>query len=250
MAGGGVHRWSPCSTTRRPPTSPPRPSSRSRPRGTSPRASGWPTSGCTRRPTGAWPPWPIGRRRNYPTSMARLVQNVDDGRSPADDFADRVIRHGIGPARGATRPGRRVIAREDARPRPRAGPAADVGPHRLRRRRAAPAVQPADEPAGVGPRAHRPAGRAVAAARRRPRPPGHAAGEHRRPLRRLRPLARQPGRSAAAVAGAVAFVLQHGSRRRARRPGQPCPTTTTSRVPRSAWSSATKTSTTKPCCRR
>jgi len=31
-------------------------------------------------------------------SMAQLVQNVDDGRSPADDFADRAIRHGIGPA--------------------------------------------------------------------------------------------------------------------------------------------------------
>ncbi|MCI4674363.1 ergothioneine biosynthesis glutamate--cysteine ligase EgtA [Candidatus Mycolicibacterium alkanivorans] len=31
-------------------------------------------------------------------SMRRLVQNVEDGRSPADDFADRVIRHGIGNA--------------------------------------------------------------------------------------------------------------------------------------------------------
>ena len=31
-------------------------------------------------------------------SMRRLVQNVDDGRSPADDFGDRVIRHGIAPA--------------------------------------------------------------------------------------------------------------------------------------------------------
>ena len=31
-------------------------------------------------------------------SMAQLVQNVDDGRSPADDFADRAIRHGIAPA--------------------------------------------------------------------------------------------------------------------------------------------------------
>lgn len=31
-------------------------------------------------------------------SMAQLVKNVDDGRSPADDFADRAIRRGIGPA--------------------------------------------------------------------------------------------------------------------------------------------------------
>lgn len=31
-------------------------------------------------------------------SMARLVHNVDDGRSPADDFADSAIRHGIAPA--------------------------------------------------------------------------------------------------------------------------------------------------------
>lgn len=31
-------------------------------------------------------------------SMSQLVHNVHDGRSPADDFADRVIRHGIAPA--------------------------------------------------------------------------------------------------------------------------------------------------------
>ena len=31
-------------------------------------------------------------------SMQQLVQNVEDGRCPADDFADRVIRHGIAPA--------------------------------------------------------------------------------------------------------------------------------------------------------
>ncbi len=244
-------RSSRCSTIRLPPRSPPRPSSRSRPRGTSPRGSVWPTSGCYAAAQAV-----RGRRGR---SGARGIIRVDGavgaerGRRP---LPRRRLRRPCHPARhrsrrAATGPGRRVIAREDARPRPRAGPAADADPHRLRRRRAASSVQPADEPAGVGPRPHRSARGAVAAARRQPAT-GPAC------CRRTSKASTTPS-STPAPAGSICRCCPRRSRasycstvRAAALDALDTPARATTRRSRSAsaWSSATRTSTTKPCCRR
>ena len=68
---------------------PPRPSNRSRRRGISPPGSAWPTSGSTRPPTAAWPLAAERAPAELSESMQRLVQNVENGRCPADDFADQ-----------------------------------------------------------------------------------------------------------------------------------------------------------------
>ncbi len=70
----------------------------------------------------------------------------------------------------------------------------------VRRGRADHPAQPADEPAGLGPRPHRPAGGPVAAARRRRGRAGAAGVPDRAPVRRLRAPARHPRRPAAAHA--------------------------------------------------
>ncbi|EUA41711.1 glutamate-cysteine ligase 2 family protein [Mycobacterium avium subsp. avium 2285 (R)] len=106
--------------------------------------------------------------------MRRLVRLVEQGRCPGDDFADQVIEHGIAASvsRAArARKGGRDVTGGDRRPAG-ADAGADAAAGRLRRRRAAPAVRPVDEPAGVGSRAHRPAGGAVAVAGGDPARPG------------------------------------------------------------------------------
>ena len=101
-------------------------------------------------------------------SMQQLVRSVEQGRCPADDFSDRVVRirdrgrgHRTG-ARGAVT-AREMLARELTKARERTLRLVEFDDAEL-----LPAVRPVDEPAGVGPRAHRLAGRAVAAARQRP----------------------------------------------------------------------------------
>ena len=80
---------------------------------------------------------------------------------PGGAKRDRDRGHRTG-ARGA------VTARESLAQRLTKARDRTLAARRVRRRRTASAVRPADEPAGVGPRAHRLAGRAVAAARQQP----------------------------------------------------------------------------------
>ena len=167
--------WSRCSTTRSPPTSPPRPSNRSRRPGTPRPGSGSATGGCYAAANRCVAIAAERAPAELAEAMQRLVAAVEQGRCPADDFSDRVIENGIAAAvdragaRGAVTSREALVARSD----PGARTHAAAG--RFRRRRTPPPVRPADEPAGVGPGAHRPAGRAVAAARRRPRSAGNAA---------------------------------------------------------------------------
>ena len=110
---------------------------------------------------------------------------VEQGRCPADDFSDRVGQardrrggHRTG-ARGVVT-SRETLARDLTTARDRTLRLVDFDDAE-----AAAPVRPADEPAGLGPRAHRPAGRAVAAARRRPARPGLLPPDVERALRRV-----------------------------------------------------------------
>ena len=111
VARRGVHAGHAARRSRSPPTSPRRPPSPSPRHGIAPRASGSPTSGCTRRPSGACRPRPSVRRPNCADAMQRLLGQVEQGRSPADDFSDRVVEQRNRPA--VRRSWRRV--RRDAR---------------------------------------------------------------------------------------------------------------------------------------
>ena len=192
----------PCSTTRSPPTSPPRPPNRSPPRGTAPRRSASATGAlheaairCVQAAAERAPP-------NSRTPMQRLVRSVEQGRCPADDFSDRVVEVRD---RGRGQPNWRKGSRdrharrwrsELTTARDRTLRLVDFDDAELHA-----AVRPADEPAGVGPRAHRLAGGAVAAARQRPAPArACCAPDGRTALRRVRALAGQPRRPAAAAA--------------------------------------------------
>ena len=95
-------RWcspsSRCSTIRSPPTSPPRPPNRSPRRGTAPRRSASATGGCTRPRIRCVQAAAERAPAELEESMQRLVRSVEKGRCPADDFADRAVKYGIGPA--------------------------------------------------------------------------------------------------------------------------------------------------------
>ncbi len=141
---------------------------------------------CARRcaTPGSRPPatgWPTRRMR---AAVLGCVRRGAPTRCPAELKAER---RGVRRAAGARPHARRRTARRPRRPVARspcwrrkpvreatargleAARARTAAADRLRRRRADPPAQPADEPAGVGPRAHRPAGGPVAAARRRRR---------------------------------------------------------------------------------
>ena len=179
-------RWSPCSTTRSPRTSPPRPSNRWPPPGTAPPGSASATGGCTqaanrcvarRRRAGA--------RRTRRSRCSGWSRSVEQGRCPGRRLlrpGDRARDRACG--RAIWRKGSRDFTREAGRRSDRARDA-DAAAGRFRRRRAAPAVRPVDEPAGVGPGAHRSAGGALAAARRRSEPARNPAAGRRESLRRL-----------------------------------------------------------------
>ena len=135
--------------------------------------------------------------------------------------------NGIAPAVTELAQGRAVTARERLARRADPGARAHAAAGRVRRRRTAPAVRPVDEPAGVGPRAHRPAGGAVAAARQRPatgRACCHPTVE--RLYDAFEQLARQPGRPAAAAAGRSARATARPCATRRSTPSTRCPTTT------------------------
>ena len=190
-----------CSTIPSRPTSPRRPPSRSPRSGIAPPACG------------------LGDRRLHAAAV-RCVQAAAE-RAPAE--LERRHVSAARPGRAGPQPRRRLLrsgggarhrlggrrswrrirlepsrpARTGAHPSPRAHAAAG----RLRRRRTVPAVRPADEPTGLGPRPHRLAGGTVAAARQRSRTAWHVGTTDRALLRRLLELARQQGRPAAALAG-------------------------------------------------
>ena len=86
-----------------------------------------------------------------------------------------------------------------------------------------------------------------------PRRPGLLPTGRRRALRRLRALAGQPRRPAAAAADGRAVLLRTVRATSPSTRSMPCPTTTaraSTRPSSSAWWSATRTSTTRRCCRR
>ena len=115
-------------------------------RGTCPsRCSGW----CRTSSTADVPP------TTSPTASSSTASRRAVLRAGAGGSCDRTGDSGPRPRRGRAQRTLRLVDFDDAE---------------LHR-----AVRPADEPAGVGPRAHRPAGRAVAAARRQPASARHAA---------------------------------------------------------------------------
>ena len=183
-------------------------------------------------------------------SMARLVQNVDDGRSPADDFADRAVRHGIGPRpccnwRGTAcdRPRGRWPA-TSTRARERTLRLVDFDDAELHRQ-----YNPLMSPlvwdlAHIGQQEELWLLRDGNPDRPGMLPPNieglYDAFVHSRASRVDLPLL-SPARAA--------FLLRTVRAERSTLWTR-CPTTTTRSRSASAWSSATRTSTTRPCCRR
>ena len=209
--GARDRRWS---TTRSPPTRRPTSAPRWPMRGTPPPASGWRTRRGPRRgrrrapsspPTGA----PAGLR----DEAEALAELVASGRTPSGELgaaieqADRARR-----TRGGSRM-REQTARDLEAARARTLALTDVDEVEL----TTPA-QPADEPAGLGPRAHRPAGGPLAAARRQRGRAGAAASARSSGCTTRSSTPRHPGRPAAADARRVAPVHRRRARPRLRRP--------------------------------
>ena len=128
-------------------------------------------------------------RRCRRADRDRRARRSSTGGSPADDRSETHDDR-------RDRPTCATAHRRRAGPGPRPHHRAD---RRRRRRRPDPPALAADVAAGLGPRAHRQPGGAVAGARRR-RPRAGAAG-HRRPLRRVPAPARRPAGAAAARPG-------------------------------------------------
>ena len=134
-----------------------------------------------------------------PTSPRRHAHDRHGTRTPARRPPVRRVGHG-----SPAHPRRRAAG---------AGPHPHPRPHRRRRRgRPRRPALPADVAAGLGPRARRQPGGALAGARRRR--PRAAAPRDRRALRRLPALAGQPGRAAAARPGRGPRVRGGGPRAR------------------------------------
>ena len=253
VAGGGVHAGHPARRPGRRRTSPPRRPSRWPPRGIAPRGSAWATGGCTPPPPAVCRRRPNGPRPDSQESMQRLLaRSVEQGRCPADDFADRAVKYGIAGAvtqlaqgRGAVT-SREVLAAELSRARDRTLRLVDFDDAELRRQ-----YDPLMSPLvwdlahigqqeelwllrGGDPRPARaccPATSKASTTRSStPAPAGSTCRCCPRPRR---------GRTAATV--------RRPGARRARRAARRA---TPSGVHTSGWWSATRTSTTRRCCRR
>ena len=175
-------------------------------------------------------------------AVADLAELVESGRCPGDLLAERIAE--IGPQAAFEELAHAMTRR---RPRPGAGPRPHPRADRPGRADAAGPARPADEPAGLGPGPHRPAGGAVAAARRRPGPARHAAARRRLAVRRVQAPAGRPAGAAAAAARRGPGLRPRGPRPGARPAGAHARRRTCS--PR-AWSCSTRSSTTRPCSPR
>ncbi len=126
--------------------------------------------------------------------MQRLVRSVEQGRCPADDFADRAVKYGIGPAvsqlaRGETVTSRETLARELTKARDRTLRLVDFDDAELRRQ-----YDPLMSPL-VWDLAHIGQQEELWLLRDgNPDRPGMLLARRRPALRRVRPFPRQPGR--------------------------------------------------------
>ena len=159
-------------------------------------------------------------------SMQRLVRSVEQGRCPADDFSDRVVKNGIARrgqrtgARGAVT-ARETLARELTKARDRTLRLVEFDDAELGRQ-----YDPLMSPL-VWDLAHIGQQEELWLLRGgNPRPAGHAVARGRAALRRVRALAGQPGRPAAAAAVGGAGLSARRCATRRSTPSTRCPTTT------------------------
>ena len=181
-------------------------------------------------------------------AMERLVDQVEQGRSPADDFSDRVVEHGIASAvieaaGGAILSTRDLLARELTRARERTLRLVDFDDAELFRQ-----YDPLMSPL-VWDLAHIGWQEELWLLRGNdPGRPGMLEPQRRALLRRLPELAGQQGRPAAARRRPRLGPTVRPSETRRSTASTHCPKTATSST--SDSSSVTRISTTRPCCRR
>ena len=200
------------------------------------------------RPTGAWPSRPNAHPPGSSDGMQRLVEAVEQGRCPADDFSDRVIENGIAAtvtaagARGAVT-SREALVRDLHRARERTLRLVDFDDAELRRQ-----YDPLMSPL-VWDLAHIGQQEELWLLRGGdPDRPGMLSGAvenlydafvHSRASRADLPLLSPD--QARAYCRTVRAAVAGCARRAARRTG--------AQLRRTGWWSATRTSTTKRCCR-